>query len=170
MPGRKVRWRPDAKAGPWPCCRNYGDQLRPEHGPGRIKRRHQSQKRALTNLQNRAHRLHHAARGEGDERPFHGLDQFAHGQHSTYVGFGQPKRHRRPFYRALRAPSSSSVIQIRDLHDLRPAPQRPGDFLFDSKNQLPAQYARFRQNRCQRRVQQVHPSITAATGCIRNQT
>src|ERR1022692_3493852 len=55
------------------------------------------------------------------------------------------------------------------MYDLRPAPDGPGDVVFDGEYQFPAQYPRFRKNGGEGGVEQVNAPIAAAAGRIRDQ-
>src|ERR1022692_1973517 len=55
------------------------------------------------------------------------------------------------------------------MYDLRPAPDGPGDVVFDGEYQLPAQCPRFRKNGGEGGVEQVNAPIAAAAGRIRDQ-
>ncbi len=68
-------------------------QLRAHQRRFGIERRHHAKKVSFADLKNGADRLHHTARGEGNQRRLHGLDQFAHGQGGAHVRLGKPKRH-----------------------------------------------------------------------------
>src|ERR1035438_5608196 len=73
-----------------------------------------------------------------------------------------------PFCLPENPAAMSNLCRVsRQMHDLRPAPDGPGDVVFDGEYEFSAQYPRFRQNGGERGVEQVNAPIAAAAGRVR---